>query len=334
MLILEGANAKLQVITGSAGSIRYHSSWMDNNAGAVTPGGHGTTVAIPAAITTPATTDIVAAVGASKQRNVKYLELYNDHASVSNVCTAQITDATRTTPLWKSTLAPNESVILDQTGCWTFYDSNGNPKVALAPVGSPLAFVSATLGTVAAGQLEFDGSLMYVSHFGSERGILGGEQYIKLNADFTLTSQTPAQKMFNSPAGGALTVSGSRAYEFECYFDLTTMSASSGSFGFAFIGTATLTRQKWKADAIKAAIGTSASWVSSVNTAANTALVAANTTTTGAAYIEGTVHINAGGTLIPAVSLGVAAAAIVKTDSWFRIRPLGPSANASVGNWS
>lgn len=70
------------------------------------------------------------------------------------------------------------------------------------------------------------------------------------------------------------------------------------------------------------------------NTAANVTIVTANTTTTGHAKITGKVRVNAGGTLIPSVSLGVAAAAIVGTDSYFRIWPVGAGTVTNVGNWS
>src|SRR5438034_226608 len=104
---------------------------------------------------------------------------------------------------------------------------------------------------------------------------------------------------------------------------LTAMSASSGSFGFAFLGPATLTRQAWIADAVKAAFLTSTSSVQTFNTAANTTLVAANTTTTGYMWIRGILRAGAGGTIIPAVSLGVAAAAVVGVDSFFVLRAMG-----------
>jgi hypothetical protein len=71
-----------------------------------------------------------------------------------------------------------------------------------------------------------------------------------------------------------------------------------------------------------------------VNTAANTAIVTATTATVGWAKVWGKIRVNASGTLIPQVSLGVAAAAVVGADSYFRIWPAGASAVTNVGNWS
>ncbi len=201
----------------------------------------------------------------------------------------------------------------------------------------PIDFVSGTnTTTAAAGAMEYDGLVHYSAHVASARGVNASEQFIFTPAaDFTLTSQTPAQKMFNSPANGALTVQGATTYQFECMFDLTTMSASSGTFGWALLGTATFTTIKWWSSANKATLATLLAWQSTYNaTSANTALATSTTGTVGAAIIRGVMRINAGGTIIPAVSLGVAAAAVVKAGSFFRCWPVGTNTVASVGNWA
>jgi hypothetical protein len=114
------------------------------------------------------------------------------------------------------------------------------------------------------------------------------------------------------------------------------MSASSGSFGFALGGTATIA-QYWTALARKSTLTDTATTnppVYSYNTAANTGLTAANTVTTGFASINGIISVTVAGTVIPQVSLGVAAAAAVGVESYFRISPLGTTSVTSVGNWS
>lgn len=200
---------------------------------------------------------------------------------------------------------------------------------------APLIFNSGTnLTTAAAGAMEYDGKVPYFTSVASSRQVIDAEQFISLTATYTLASQTAAQKLFNSSTNGALTVATLTSYYFECMFNLSSMSASSGSFGFAFGGTATLTTQGWYAEAQKAALATAASGVISYNTAANTAIAQSNTNTTGFAFIKGIVRINAAGTLIPQVSLGVAAAAVIGVDSWFRIWPIGTNTVTNVGNWS
>jgi hypothetical protein len=165
-------------------------------------------------------------------------------------------------------------------------------------------------------------------------GLLGGPA-ILLTSAYTLASQTAAQKAFNAPTNGAFTVKANTTYVFECFISLTALSGTSGSFGFALGGTATLTRQAWMALAQKAgALATPNTAQITFNTAANAALVTASTVTTGEMYIRGIVRVGAGGTIIPQVSLGVAAAAVVGTDSFFVLRPVGADTVQSVGNWS
>lgn len=200
---------------------------------------------------------------------------------------------------------------------------------------APLTLASGTLlTTAAAGAVEYDGTAFYLTGQASSRQVVDAEQLITLTSTYTLTSQTAVQKMFNSTANGALTVEGSTAYFFECFFSLSSMSASSGAFGFALGGTATLTAQLWQTEGNKATLATAASAQNTVNTAANTAIVSATTGTAGWAKIWGKVRVNAAGTLIPQVSLGVAAAAVVGVDSYFRIWPAGAAAVTNVGNWS
>jgi hypothetical protein len=161
------------------------------------------------------------------------------------------------------------------------------------------------------------------------------EQFITLTSTYTLTSQTAAQKLFNSSTNGRVTLPVG-VHFFECVFDLSSMSASSGAFGWDLVaGTATIAGIKWWSTANKAALATAAAPQTTVNTAANTAIVTATTNTVGWARITGKVRISAAGTVIPSVSLGVAAAAVVGVDSYFRIWQVASSATAvTAGTWS
>lgn len=198
---------------------------------------------------------------------------------------------------------------------------------------APLKLQSGTnLTTAAAGAFEYDGAAPYFSVAASTRGVLATEQLMVLSSAYTLTSQTAAQKVFNGSTNGAVTLPAG-TYQFECMFSLSSMSATSGSFGFALGGTATKT-ESWRATAVKAAPATANSDQETYNTAANTTLVAANTTTTGYATIRGIIRVTVAGTVIPQVSLGVAAAAVVGANSYFKISPVGGAAVVNVGNWS
>tara|TARA_R110000868_G_scaffold38676_2_gene135243 strand:+ start:6338 stop:6934 length:597 start_codon:yes stop_codon:yes gene_type:complete len=197
---------------------------------------------------------------------------------------------------------------------------------------SQLTLTSDPLGTATTGTFEFENPAFFMTGATSQRGAVLVDQYTVLQATNTLTSQTAAQALFDVTGSGQVTlVAGT--YEFECVFSLSSMSGSSGSFGFALGGGATLT-QYWWALANKATLATAATGQVTYNTAANTTLVTANTNTVAFARIHGVVIVTVGGTLIPQVSLGAAAAAVVGVGSFFKIRALGSSAATTSGNWS
>jgi hypothetical protein len=199
---------------------------------------------------------------------------------------------------------------------------------------SQIVLTSDPLGTTTAGALEYDGVALYATPTAAQRGVIMAEQIILLQAAYTLTSQTAAQALFNTPAGGQVTLT-TGTYEFECFYSLSAMSATSGSFGFALGGTATKTQFFWSlAQKGAAAVATATATQSTYNVAANTALTTASVNTVGYANISGIINVSVTGTVIPQVSLGIAAAAIVGIGSYFRIRPIGNTTVTSVGNWS
>ena len=208
----------------------------------------------------------------------------------------------------------------------------------VAPVGTatlaPLKLQSgASLITATAGVFEYDGAVGYFSPAAATRGVLCSEYFEVLTAAYTLNSQTAAQKLLNGTSNGTVTLPVG-TYQFESRFSLTSLSATSGSFGFALGGTATFT-QGWEAIASQpAALATATAAQTTYNTAANTALTLASTNTTGHAIIKGIVRVTVAGTIIPQVSLTIAAAAIVGANGYFKISPLGAAAVVSVGNWS
>lgn len=104
MLLLTSTSDKIQVVTGSAVAMEVHASWVDNASGTITPGRTNTE------ITTATTTDVVAAPGASTQRNVQTLIIRNNHASSSNETTVRHTDGTTAVDIFKATLAFGEAI--------------------------------------------------------------------------------------------------------------------------------------------------------------------------------------------------------------------------------
>lgn len=201
---------------------------------------------------------------------------------------------------------------------------------------APLKYVAGTnLSSAAAGATEYDGAVFYGTTAANSRGIWPIEHFMVLTSTNTLSSQTAAQPIFDGGGGttnGALTLPIG-TYFFECAFSLSSMSSSSGSFGFALGGTATIS-QSWRSSAAKpAALATATAMEQTFSTTANTALATANTNTVGMAYINGVIRVTVAGTVIPQVSLGVANAAVVGLDSYFRAYQVGNASAAYVGNW-
>ena len=201
---------------------------------------------------------------------------------------------------------------------------------------APLKLQSGTnLTTPAAGAFEYDGNVGYFTVQASERGVIPAEQFILLTGAYTLTSQTAAQALFNTTTNSAVTLA-TGTYQFECMFALNAMSATSGTFGFALGGAATIAAY-WTS---LAAMGSSLATATATNTtynnnsAANAALTPNSTNGVGSALIKGIVRVTGAGTIIPQVSLSVAAAAAAQRGSYFKIAPLGASGVGSVGNWS
>ena len=105
MILLASTSDKIRLVTSAAGDIDVHASWVDNNAGAITPGRTNT-----AAITTATTTDIIASPAASTYRAVKYLSILNHSSTISNDIEVYHTDGTNENELIRTSLAPFESL--------------------------------------------------------------------------------------------------------------------------------------------------------------------------------------------------------------------------------
>ena len=191
------------------------------------------------------------------------------------------------------------------------------------------------LTTVTAGSLELDGVAFYANALASTRQVWDCEQFCTLTGAYTLVNQTAAQKIFNSSSTGAVTLGGNTTYFFNCIFSLTGLSGSSHDIGFAFGGTATITRQAWTAIAAQATLTTANTAQITYNTAANTGIVTSSVTTTAVVQLYGKLVIATSGTVIPQVSQATnATSAIVGIDSFFRIWPVGSNTVQTVGNWS
>ena len=137
MLLLTSTSDLIQVVTGSTGDVRVHASWVDNNAGVITPGRTNT-----ASISTATTTTVVGSPASSTQRNCKFLSVRNNHASTSNLVTIQHTDGTNVETLWAGTLLAGESINFTADTGWQYLDANGAVKPSTGKLDAWLQVVN------------------------------------------------------------------------------------------------------------------------------------------------------------------------------------------------
>lgn len=235
---------------------------------------------------------------------------------------------------------------LDFTGmtilCASIVTSSGSNQTVLGKGTAsvaPLQFQAGTnLTTPVAGAIEYDGNVFYADVAASQRGVIPVESFYVVDSALTLVSQTGAQPYLAGTGGltnGEITLP-TGTYQFETQFSLSTLSASSGGFGFALgvANSAVIGVQAWVANAIKATIVTPANLLSSWNIAANTEIAAATTATVGYATIQGMFTLTTAGSIVPSLSQTTAAACVVGVGSYFNIWSIGSKTVASVGNWS
>ena len=168
MILLTSTSDKLRLVTSTAGDVRVQASYVDLSGTTVTPG------RLNSSISTATTTDIVASPGASTQRNIKGLSIWNDSTTASNQVTVIHTDGTTAVDLIQMSLPPLAGLqYTDQQGWSTYgntrptniqiFSANGtwvsptefNPRVVLARLwgaggggggGSSLATATVTKG--------------------------------------------------------------------------------------------------------------------------------------------------------------------------------------------
>lgn len=119
MLLLTSTSDIIRIVTGSAAEVDVHASYVDNNAGVITPGRTNTPP-----ITTATTTTIVGSPASGVQRNVRSIHIHNVHSTGSTTVTVQHFDGTTSIDLINCTLLPDEHINLDEEGVWHHRDRN------------------------------------------------------------------------------------------------------------------------------------------------------------------------------------------------------------------
>lgn len=171
-------------------------------------------------------------------------------------------------------------------------------------------------------------------------GIGSGFSYIRAAVARALTDTVAAQKLFNNPAAGALTLA-TGTYQFDCMILLSAMSATSGNGHFNLLGagTATLGLQLFDITGVDGSIGTPATKsgvsVSLGNQDGGVDDLVPSTNTVMCCRVKGTFAVTVAGTIIPSYLLttgGVTPNLIEGT--YFACQRVGAHDLISVGNWS
>jgi hypothetical protein len=197
-----------------------------------------------------------------------------------------------------------------------------------------------SLGTAAAGAFDYDGKVFYVTPQGTQRGVVPGAQFFRLDSGLAGANVSTAQNTF----GVGVTLSSSTVYAFEGCIALTkSAGASTHTVGLGFGGTATLNNVIH----VVTGIGKNATSGSSDNVAVGFYVNTASNTNTNATFasanaflalnLKGTVSVNVGGTFTPQYTLSAAPGGAYTTaaGSYFMIYPIGASgANVNVGTWA
>lgn len=118
MLIMNSATV-IRLVTSHAALVEVHASAVDYDGAAVTIPDPFNTI-----ITTATTTTVVPAPGAGVKRNVKHLNITNNHASQSCSVTVQHDTGTNV-EVMAFTLLPGENMILNEEGRWAHRDAQG-----------------------------------------------------------------------------------------------------------------------------------------------------------------------------------------------------------------
>lgn len=208
---------------------------------------------------------------------------------------------------------------------------------------APLVFQSGTnLTSATAGAMEYDGKVPYFTPQGTQRGVVPGMQYYRLNSASAGANVTTAQNIF----GVGVTLSGSTVYQFESVFAMSkSAGATSHTIALGFGGTATVNNIGYWAHNQGDTTGFNTvpyagtmfdQWISVATAQVITGAIGV-ATTYRLFVVNGTVSVNAGGTFIPQYTLSAAPGGAYTTQigSYFQIYPIGASgANVSVGTWA
>lgn len=221
---------------------------------------------------------------------------------------------------------------------------NGTTGIDTPGVVAPSQTLTAeTLGAATAGVMQWDGKVPYFTPQGTQRGLIPGMQYYRLNSALAGTQATTAQNLL----GVGVTLSSNTVYAFDAYFPMSKSAGTTAhSISSLFGGTATINNITYAlSQAGSSAVGvvfTTRLALDIIFVQTASAQVAVGPGLSGTSAIvhlrySGTVSINAGGTFIPQYQLSAAPGGVwtVAAGAYFLIYPISAAgSNTSVGTWA
>lgn len=206
---------------------------------------------------------------------------------------------------------------------------------------SQIVLQPTTLATASAGVFEYDGKVPYVTPQSTQRGLIPGMQYYRLNSPLAGLNSSVVQNIL----GVGVELSANTIYAFEGVYAMSKTAGTTGhTFSWLFGGTATVNSIGYMSNRSTSAVSytdTAGTLQPGIFSQVTTATVITGTRTSATYYdltrINGTVSINAAGTFIPQYKLSAAPGGAYTTAqaSSFLIYPIGTAgSNISVGTWA
>ena len=236
---------------------------------------------------------------------------------------------------------------ITNTGIVTTGDATGNLQLQSNGVtgltviaNGKLNIANTALSTASAGTLEYDGGELYFTPLGTQRGLVPGMQYYRLDSALAGSNASGNQSVF----GKSCTLSSNTVYRYEYVISLVkSAGTTSHSIYLLFGGTCTnnniFTSVQYSYNTVTPYVGSTNIAIGGYNSATGIAGTAAMTTASNQYLCQGfgSISVNAGGTFIPQYNLSAAPGGAYSTTagSYFLIYPIGAAgADVNVGTWA
>lgn len=217
---------------------------------------------------------------------------------------------------------------------------DGTTGLTINNTGKVLLPNIALAGTASAGMLEYNGTAPFFTPLGTQRGVIPGMQYYRLNSDLAGSNASGNQSVF----GKSCTLSSNTVYRYEYFISLTkSAGTTSHSIYLLFGGTCTnnniFTSVQYSYNTVTPYVGSTNIAIGGYNSVTGLAGTAAMTAASNQYVCQGfgSISVNAGGTFTPQYNLSAAPGGAYSTTagSYFLIYPIGAAgADVNVGTWA